>query len=122
MEEVLLIVTAVGGILQIILFFKIWAMTNDVKSIRNKEPDLLKQAQLSILKGDKKKAYELFYDSFLAEVIDAYNDSDSDYYYVGIYLKIRNRYSIISKGLGFNNIDFGRFDNKNKVASVFLTK
>ena len=30
------IVIAVFGILQIILFFKIWGMTNDVKDLKNK--------------------------------------------------------------------------------------
>lgn len=122
MEEVILIVTIVASLFQIILFFKIWMLTNDVREIKNRELDLLKQAQLYSLKGDRKKAYELFYDSFLRVVIDAYNDSDSDYYYTGKYLKIRNRYSIISNKLGFNNVDFGRFDNRNKVASIFLTK
>lgn len=34
MENILLIILAVFGILQIILFFKVWEATNDVKKIR----------------------------------------------------------------------------------------
>ena len=36
MNTVLSIIIVVFGILQIILFFKIWGMTNDVRAIRNK--------------------------------------------------------------------------------------
>ena len=36
MEIIILIVTFVFGVLNIILFFKIWGMTNDVRRIANK--------------------------------------------------------------------------------------
>ncbi|SHG46565.1 hypothetical protein [Dysgonomonas macrotermitis] len=36
MENFLLVIITVFGILQIILFFKIWGMTNDVRIIRDK--------------------------------------------------------------------------------------
>lgn len=36
METLLAIILIVFGILQIILFFKIWVMTDNVKDIRNK--------------------------------------------------------------------------------------
>ena len=36
METILAIIFIVFGILQIILFFKIWGMTNDVREIKNK--------------------------------------------------------------------------------------
>ena len=36
MEEILVPVVAIFGILQIVLFFKIWGMTNDVKEIVQK--------------------------------------------------------------------------------------
>lgn len=36
METFMAIVFLVFGILQIILFFKVWGMTNDVKKIKNK--------------------------------------------------------------------------------------
>lgn len=36
MEEFIIIVSLIFGILNLILFFKIWGMTNDVKRIANK--------------------------------------------------------------------------------------
>lgn len=36
MYEFLSIVLTIFGVLQIILFFKLWGMTNDIKEIRNK--------------------------------------------------------------------------------------
>lgn len=57
--EFLSIVMLVFGILQIILFFKIWGMTNDVSAIENKiglrqsvEDSLIREAQLFALSGD----------------------------------------------------------------------
>nr|DAL04440.1 MAG TPA: ATP synthase B/B' [Caudoviricetes sp.] len=36
MIDFLTIVLLIFGVLQIILFFKVWGMTNDIKEIRNK--------------------------------------------------------------------------------------
>lgn len=36
MIDFLTIILLIFGILQIILFFKVWGMTNDIKEIRNK--------------------------------------------------------------------------------------
>lgn len=36
MIDILTIVLLVFGVLQIILFFKMWGMTNDIKEMRNK--------------------------------------------------------------------------------------
>lgn len=36
MIDFLTIILLIFGVLQIILFFKVWGMTNDIKEIRNK--------------------------------------------------------------------------------------
>ncbi len=36
MVDFLTIILLIFGVLQIILFFKVWGMTNDIKEIRNK--------------------------------------------------------------------------------------
>ena len=36
MIDILLIILIIFGVLQIILFFKLWGMTNDIKEIKNK--------------------------------------------------------------------------------------
>lgn len=53
MIDFLTIILLVFGVLQIILFFKIWGMTNDIKEIRNK---YLKDE-------DEKRRREAVYDS-----------------------------------------------------------
>ncbi len=53
MIDFLTIILLIFGVLQIILFFKVWGMTNDIKDIRNK---YLKDE-------DEKKRRETEYDS-----------------------------------------------------------
>ena len=59
MEKFLSIIIILFGILQVILFFKIWVMTNDVrfikKSITNSEYDFIHY----MLLGEKEKAFNL---------------------------------------------------------------
>lgn len=67
------IVIIIFGILQIILFFKLWEMTNNVKRINNKiekkcGTDLIWEIRKSILKGDKKKAENLLLDEFVNDL------------------------------------------------------
>lgn len=40
MSIILTVVSIVASVLQIILFFKVWGMCNDIKAIRNKEVPL----------------------------------------------------------------------------------
>lgn len=64
------IVMIVFGILQIILFFKIWGTTNDVSKIKGKleeninDDAILLKAQLFALNGDKQQSFELYKESF----------------------------------------------------------
>lgn len=59
MYEVVAIITIVFGILQIILFFKLWGMTNDVKNILNllnskdsREMNLPEKAMVKGIEGE----------------------------------------------------------------------
>lgn len=42
MSNFILIITIITGVLQIVLFFKVWVMTNDVRKIRGKWMQTLK--------------------------------------------------------------------------------
>lgn len=55
MMEFLSIVLLVFGVLQIILFFKLWGMTNDVKKIKERLEK--KDVLCLIMTGDKENAY-----------------------------------------------------------------
>lgn len=59
----------VFGVLQIILFFKLWEMTNDVKKISlkhspSKEDELIDEAQLLCLDGEKENAFKCYKQAF----------------------------------------------------------
>lgn len=68
------IITIIVAVLQIVLFFKIWVMTNDVKKIKKKmdadiEIDRIDKIRIALLKGDKQKAIELLTDKLATELV-----------------------------------------------------
>lgn len=66
------IVIIVFGILQIILFFKIWGMTNNVDRIWKKinTPEARCRAELSYLQGNIEETEKLLHEAFLKEVVE----------------------------------------------------
>lgn len=69
-------IALVFGVLNIVLFFKIWGMTEDVKKLKNKidHPcafDVGWEIRKSILKGDTKKVEELLFDEFIYDLKQA---------------------------------------------------
>lgn len=86
MMEFLSIVMLVFGILQIILFFKIWGMTNNVSFIRkwtekkiSKEDALIREAQLYALDGNYEYAISNYQKAFKLSVIELYESLVSEY-------------------------------------------
>lgn len=75
------IIIIVFGILQIILFFKMWGMTNDVKKMKNElvgsDSENLRKMQLNkaILKEDKSKIAEMLFDELFNQLQSYYYDS-----------------------------------------------
>jgi hypothetical protein len=65
---VLLII--VFAVFQLILFFKIWGMTNDVKEIKNKIPnnDRIRDAELAYITGNPEIAKKIL-DDYLEKTI-----------------------------------------------------
>ena len=79
------VVMIVFGILQIILFFKIWAMTNNVREIKGKleenisDDAILLKAQLFALDGDKQQSFNLYKESFHKSIIELFNKTISEF-------------------------------------------
>ena len=75
------IVMIVFGILQIILFFKVWIMTNDVKELKNELTSIPNKWALNkaILKGDKHKIEEILFNTMFIRLKKTYDDSYPDY-------------------------------------------
>jgi hypothetical protein len=72
----------VFGILQIILFFKLWGMTDDVRKLRNDclrsgyGFDFENEVRKLILLGDKEKAKELILNKFIEKLINGNSFQD----------------------------------------------
>ena len=74
----------VFGVLQIILFFKLWEMTNDVKKISlkhspSKEDELIDEAQLLCLDGEKENAFKCYKQAFFISISELYTNISQKY-------------------------------------------
>lgn len=69
MYEFLILVMLVMGILQIILFFKVWIMTNDVGKIKDMVTSGLSFKEYMVL-GDKEKAFESMKEELVNRLTD----------------------------------------------------
>lgn len=86
MIEFLSIIMLVFGILQIILFFKLWGMTNNVLSVKKwtekklSEVDvLIRKAQICALDGEYECAISNYQKAFQLSVIELYESIVSEY-------------------------------------------
>lgn len=127
------IIMIVFGILQIILFFKVWGMTNNVSKIKkelNKDDSLIIEAQLKALDGFSDEAFELFKKSFYISIIELYQRADNDYYggeninnedrnrfWIEAYQNIVAYYERRIKKLGEYDLRVDRFDTYEKTRS-----
>lgn len=129
------VILIVFGILQIILFFKLWGMTNNVSKIKGKlEEDInndaiLLKAQLFALNGDKQQSFELYKELFHKSIIELFNKTISQFgvkdnlgyeerneYYKSEYKKVVKYYIKRTDKLGLK-LDYERFDTYEKVHS-----
>ena len=69
MYEFLILVMLVMGILQIILFFKVWIMTNDVGKIKDMVTSGLSFKEYMVL-GEKEKAFESLKEELVNRLTD----------------------------------------------------
>jgi hypothetical protein len=129
------IVMIAFGILQIILFFKIWAMTNNVREIKGKleenisDDTILLKAQLFALDGDKQQSFNLYKESFHKSIIELFNKTISEFgdkdnldykerneYYKSEYKKVIKYYIKRVEKLDMK-LDTEKFDSYEKVYS-----
>ena len=130
------VVMIVFGILQIILFFKIWAMTNNVREIKGKleenisDDAILLKAQLFALDGDKQQSFNLYKESFHKSIIELFNKTISEFgdkdnldykerneYYKSEYKKVVKYYIKRVEKLGIK-LDTEKFDSYEKIHSL----
>lgn len=106
------IVMIVFGILQIILFFKIWGMTNNVKRIWKKidNKDFLSDACVSYIKGNLEETERLANEAFLQEVALLSKSSESYEDWIDNYIKIKEKYTRIFKKIDKSAPDFNKYE------------
>ena len=81
-QELILFIEFIAAILSIVLFFKIWGMTNNIKKIKSRyiNSNDLKLAQIEFLKGNKSKAKDLLDNTLFSVITDLKNSSDQSQY------------------------------------------
>lgn len=114
------IIIIVFGILQIILFFKLWKMTNDVAEMKKdlSRNNLLCEANILYIKGDVQAAYNKLMEAFLHDVVEATKlnwTSNPQYDYAQKYLIIRSNYKAAFDKLGLGEPDFTLYKEYDKV-------
>lgn len=126
------IVIIVFGILQIILFFKLWGMTNDVKKIRKSLPNVssdLSPAKMEFIIGNTDKAKEMFKKEFVLDVYESYmkivkentevtDPSVMEKEYSIDYDRLKRVYKGRFKDI-IDDVDFERYSTFVKAKSVF---
>jgi biopolymer transport protein ExbB/TolQ len=116
MEEKEIIIIAViiiaASVLQIILFFKIWVMTNDVRALREKyvkHSSSNFEIRKLILLGDKKQATDILLNQFIEKIKNLNYDglNEKDEYYEKIKQNIDKHFDEVKKELENNLLKIG---------------
>jgi hypothetical protein len=95
------IITIAAGVLQIILFFKIWGMTNDVRKMQTKffkSPNGF-YVKKAILLGDKEQARDLLIEGFFNYIHEKIAKGE---YYDKMFPQRRNQLADALAQLGFD--------------------
>lgn len=107
------IVMIAFGILQIILFFKIWGMTNNVKRIWRKidNKDFLSEACVTFIKGDIETTEKLANEAFLQEVALLSKSSESYEDWLNDYKHLQEKYTRIFKKIDRPAPNFEKYED-----------
>lgn len=132
MNSLVSITILVFAFLQIILFFKLWGMANNVKKISLKQLSFLdnkriEEAQICLLKNESEKALDLYWQAFFMFVSDLYNKTLTDgserkkEYWTEHYAKIVRFFTRRLQNFD-NPIDFSVYDTFDKVERLIIRK
>lgn len=130
MEDLLFytsIVVIIFGILEIILFFKVWGMTNDVKKLKNTVlKDIspgISPAHIELIIGNKEKVKEMAYKEFILDVHELYMNvsknklisEEQDYIkgFENLENRYKERYADASSLIKFS--EFSTYENTKKM-------
>lgn len=122
MDETLILILAFVGIvfsfLSLILFFKVWGMTNNVKNIlilnKKNNKDSYSKAQLSYAQGDIDSAEKFLNQAFIDDVIYLLQGATSAADFNSSYYFFRVKYQAAFKKIGRPAPDFNKYADFNK--------
>lgn len=100
------IIIIVFGILQIILFFKIWGMTNKVSSIEGMLKSKKHGYEFYMLAGEKEKAYQLIKESLINRLIELKLETYGDDKFIALAEKEIPQYTKRMEYAGFDVPDY----------------
>ncbi len=112
------IVFVIIGILQIILFFKVWIMTNDVREIKNNtssntDLSIIMDAQIAYMKEQKDKAKDLLDSALYKSLLQVAEGEPYNYrYQVEL---ISSSYKRIYEKMNFEMPDVEPYKNINNL-------
>lgn len=120
MEILTAIIAIVVGVLQIVLFFKLWAMTNDVRKLNKKlhadfETDRIDEIRIALLKGDKEKAIELLTDKLATELVVASHNYNLSKFYIS---NVKKRYAEQFAKLGVDKLPIIDVNEKDDINNL----
>lgn len=109
------LIVIVFGILQIILFFKIWGMTSNVKRIVKKinEKDYLANACLSYVKGNIDETEKMLNEGFLAETSLLSKNAESYEEWREGFAELKWKYEKAFKKINRPTPDFDKYKDSN---------
>lgn len=113
------------GVLQIILFFKIWIMTDDVTKIKNTiqangYPNGISPAKFELAMGNIEKAKELATREFISDIYKIYSNvlESENEEYVKRFNAIEKEYKTKFDNIS-SFIDFEKFSTYDKAQKIF---
>lgn len=86
MVEFIAVISLIAGILQIVLFFKVWGMTNDIRELKkdhfsdleaNTDFQKAIYVRRNLIVGEKDKAKYLLLKEFLSNISRGYDENES---------------------------------------------
>lgn len=113
MELITSIILLVFGVLQIILFFKLWGMTNDIRELKKREAEPKSdRARIAYLRGDKGLAQQLMDEHFFET---ARKHAVIQYHFSLEYAKLVEAATILYEKMDLRAPDFEKYKDKEEL-------
>jgi len=117
MTTILSVILIIFGILQIMLFFKIWVMTDDVSFIKNKNgtSDKIKNAQIEYMKGNLDRSKDLPDRCLYEDIMNLGKSVPYNPEYLRRFDMLENSYKALYDRIGLNIPNIQKYKDKHNL-------